>query len=69
MEGANPPRNMMVDILVTRYAPLVLPRPVNSVPGMNYLKYMPQFTREGDVTTEENLASFYRFAEISSHQK
>jgi hypothetical protein len=64
MAGANPPRNKMVEIMVARYAPLVLPQPMNALPTTDYLKHMPQFTREGDVTAEENLASFYRFAEI-----
>ena len=56
----------MAEILATRYAPLVLPQPMNSLPTMDYLKYLPQFTGEGDVTVEENLASFYRFAEIQA---
>jgi hypothetical protein len=37
---------------------------MNYLPAMEYLKYMPQFIGEGDVTAEEHLASFYRFAEI-----
>jgi ribonuclease HI len=64
MAGANPPRNRMAEILAARYAPLVLPQPMNALPATDYLKYMPQFTGEGDVTAEEHLASFYRFAEI-----
>jgi hypothetical protein len=36
MAGANPPRNIMV----TRYGPLVLPQPMNSLPARYYLKYM-----------------------------
>jgi hypothetical protein len=38
MEGANPPRNIMDAILATRYAPLVLPQPMNSLPAGDYLK-------------------------------
>jgi hypothetical protein len=64
MVDGNPPRNMMVEILAARYAPLVLPQPMNSLPSRDYLKYMPQFIGEGDVTTKEHLSSFYRFAEI-----
>jgi hypothetical protein len=66
MAGANPPRNMMAEILAARYAPLVLPQPMNALPATEYLKYMPQFTREGDMTAEEHLSSFYRFAEIQA---
>jgi hypothetical protein len=64
MAGANPPRSKMDEILAARYTPLVLPQPMNALPTTNYLKYMPQFTGEGDATAEEHLASFYRFAEI-----
>jgi hypothetical protein len=66
MAGANPPRNRMDEILVARYAPLVLPQPMNSLPAIDYLKYMPQFTGEGDVTVEEHLSSFYRFVKIQA---
>jgi hypothetical protein len=66
MEGDNPPRNMMDEILAARYASLVLPQPMNSLPDMDYLKCMPQFIGEGNVTVEEHLASFYRFAEIQA---
>jgi hypothetical protein len=64
MAVANPLRNMMVEILDAKYAPLVLPQPMNSLPAMDYLEYMPQFTGEGDMTTKDHIASFYRFAEI-----
>jgi hypothetical protein len=64
MEGVNPPRNIMVEILAARYAPLVLPQPMNVLPAINYLKYMPHFIGEGDVTADEHLSSFYRFAKI-----
>jgi hypothetical protein len=66
MAGANPPRNMMDEILAARYAPMVLPYPMNSLPTTYNVKCMPQFIREGDVTVEEHLASFYRFAEIQA---
>jgi hypothetical protein len=39
---------------------------MNALPATDYLKYMPQFTGEGDVTAEEHLSSFYRFAEIQA---
>jgi hypothetical protein len=64
MASVNPPRNMMVEILIVRYAPLVLPQPMNDLSDTDYLNYMPEFTREGDMTAKEHLASFYRFSEI-----
>jgi hypothetical protein len=46
MAGANPPRNRMDAIVAARYAPLVLPQPMNALPAGDYLKYMPKFTGE-----------------------
>jgi hypothetical protein len=66
MAGANPPRNRMAEILAARYAPMVLPQPMNALPTIDYLKYMPRFTGEGDVMVEEHLSSFYRFTEIQA---
>jgi hypothetical protein len=57
---------MMDEILAARYAPLFLPQPMNALPTTDYLKYMPQFTGEGDVTAKEHLSTFYRFAEIQA---
>jgi hypothetical protein len=63
MAGANPPLNRMDAIVATRYAPLVLPHPMNPLPAGDYLKYMPKFTGEGDITAEEHLAAFYSYAD------
>jgi hypothetical protein len=63
MEGANPPRNRMVTIVAARYAHLVLSHPMNSLPAVDYLKYMPKFTGEEDITVEEHLAAFYNYAD------
>jgi hypothetical protein len=63
MAGANPPLNRMDAIVVARYAPLVLPHPMNPLPAEDYLKYMPKFTGEGDITAEEHLVSFYSYAD------
>jgi hypothetical protein len=52
MAGDNPPKNKMTDIVATRYAPLVLTHPLNALPIGDYLNYMPNFTREKDITTE-----------------
>jgi hypothetical protein len=35
---------------------------MNPFPAGYYLKYMPKFTGEGDITTEEHLATFYSYA-------
>jgi hypothetical protein len=63
MAGANPPLNRMDAIVASRYAPLVLPHPMNPLPTGDYLKYMPKFTGEGDLTFEEHLAAFYSYAD------
>jgi hypothetical protein len=61
MAIANPPRNKMDTIVATRYAPLVLPQPMNALPTRDYLKYMTKFTREEDIIAEEHLATFYNY--------
>jgi hypothetical protein len=63
MAGANPPPNRMDAIFTARYAPLILPHPMNPLPPRDYLKYMPKFTGEGDITAEEHLAAFYSYAD------
>jgi hypothetical protein len=63
MAGANPPPNRMDAIVVARYDSLILPHPMNHLPVGDYLKYMPKFAREGDITAEENLATFYSYAD------
>jgi hypothetical protein len=63
MAGANIPRNRMDAIVVARYAPLILPQPMNALPVGDYLKYMPKFTGEEDITAEEHLATFYSYAD------
>jgi hypothetical protein len=62
MVGANIPRNRMDDIVAARYAPLILPHLVNALPVGEYLKYMPKFTGEEDITAEEHLAAIYSYA-------
>jgi len=63
MAGANPPSNRMDSIVVARYDPLVLPQPLNPLPTKDYLKYMPKFTREEDITVEEHLVAFYSYVD------
>jgi hypothetical protein len=62
MAGANPPKNRMDAIVAARYAHLVLPQPMNSLLARYYLKYMPKFTGEEDITAKEQLAAFYSYA-------
>jgi hypothetical protein len=50
-------------IVAARCAPLVLPQPMNVLPSGDYLKYMPNFTGEEDITVEEHLATFYSYAD------
>jgi hypothetical protein len=49
MAVVNPPANKMDAIVAARYAPLVLPQPLNALPPRDYLKYMPKFTGEENV--------------------
>jgi hypothetical protein len=35
---------------------------MNSLPVREYVKYMPKFTGEEDITAEEHLADFYSYA-------
>jgi hypothetical protein len=63
MAVVNPPENIMDAIVVAWYAPLMLPQPMNALPIGDYLKYMPKFTGEEDITAEEHLATFYSYAD------
>jgi hypothetical protein len=60
---APPPLTKMQQILAARYAPLILPNPVSTMPTEDYQKYMPKFTGEGDVSAEEHIEAFYSYAE------
>jgi hypothetical protein len=53
----------MEAIIAARYAPLVLPQLLNALPPEGYLKQLPKFTGEGDITAEEHLAAFYTFTD------
>ena len=60
---AQPPTRMEM-IVAARYAPLVLPQPLNPLPPGDYLKYFPKFTGKGKgLTAKEHLASFYSYAD------
>jgi hypothetical protein len=60
---APPPLTKMQQILVARYAPLILPNLVSAMLTRDYQKYMPKFTGEGDVSAEEHIEAFYSYAE------
>jgi hypothetical protein len=63
MAGVNPPMTTMEAIIAARYAPLVLPQPLNALPVDGYLKTLPKFTGEGDIAVEEHLEAFYSFTD------
>jgi hypothetical protein len=63
MAGENPPMTRMEAIIATRYDPLLLPHPLNSLLVDGYLKQLPKFTGGGDITVEEHLESFYSFTD------
>jgi hypothetical protein len=63
MEGENPTKTRMEAIIVVRYAPLIFPQHLNSLPADGYLKKFPKFTSEGDITAEEHLEAFYSFTD------
>jgi hypothetical protein len=58
---------MVVDrmdaIIVSRYAPLVFFVVLHALPATDYMKYLPRYNGEGDVTVEKHLVSFYNFAD------
>jgi hypothetical protein len=55
--------NRMDVIIAARYAPLVLPVGLHALPTTNYMKYLPRYNGEGEVTIEEHLVAFYRFVD------
>jgi hypothetical protein len=63
MAGDNLLRNRMDAIVAARYSPLVLPQPMNPLPVRDYLKYMPKFTGEKDITAKEHLSTFYSYVD------
>ena len=54
MEAQQPPLDMMDRMVAARYAPLVLPQPLNSLTRGYYQKYLPRFNWQGETTTEED---------------
>jgi hypothetical protein len=60
--GQVPPLRIFAKV-AARYAPLVLPVPLHDLPE-NYMKNLPKFTGEGDLTTAEHINFFDQFADI-----
>jgi hypothetical protein len=59
---ANMAADRMDEIVAARYAPLVLPQVMYTFPPNDYMRYLPRFNGDGSVSAEENLSSFYSFA-------
>ena len=53
MAAENQPIDMMDRMVAARYATLVLPHPLNALPGGDYHKYLPRFNGQGETTAEE----------------
>jgi hypothetical protein len=49
--------------VAARYAPLVFPIPLHDLPE-NYIKKLPKFTGEGDLTAVEHINFFDQFVDI-----
>jgi hypothetical protein len=61
-QGPAPPPRVFAKV-AARYAPLVLPVPLHDLPE-NYIKNLPKFTGEGDLTAAEHINFFDQFADI-----
>ena len=61
-QGQQPPPRVFTKV-AARYAPLVLPVPLHDLPE-NYMKNLPRFTGEGDLTEAEHINFFDQFTEI-----
>ena len=63
MAAQQPPLDMMDRMVAARYAPLVLPQPLNALPGGDFQKYFPRFNGQGETTGEEHWDSFLSYAD------
>ena len=54
---------MMDRMVAYRYAPLVLPEPLNALPGGDYQKYLSRFNGQGETTAEEHWDAFLCYVE------
>ena len=55
--------DMMDRMVATRYAPLVLHQPLNSLPGGDYHKYLPMLNGQSETTIEEHWDAFLSYAD------
>ena len=55
--------DMLDRMVASRYAPLVLPQPLNSLPRGDYQKYLPRFNGQGETTAEEHWNAFLNYAD------
>ena len=53
----------MDQMVASRYAPLVLPQPLNALPGGDYQKYIPRFNGHGDTTAAEHWDAFLIYSD------
>jgi hypothetical protein len=58
-----PPTHRLFAKVATRYAPLVLLVPLHGL-SKKYMKNIPKFIREGDLTTFEHINLFDQFVDI-----
>ena len=63
MAAQNQPVYMMDRMVAARYAPLVLPQPLNALPVGDYQKYLPRFNGKGEITTEEHWEAFLSYVD------
>jgi hypothetical protein len=61
-QGQPPPPRIFSKV-AARYAPLVLPSVLHDFPE-NYMKNLPKFMGEGDLTATEHIAFFDQFVDI-----
>ena len=61
--AAHQPLDMMDRMVAARYAPLVLPQPLNSLPRWDYQKYLPRFNGQGETIAEEHWDAFLSYAD------
>ena len=52
-----PPQSRIFSKVASKYAPLALPVVLHDLPK-NYMKILPKFMGEGDLTTTEHIAFF-----------
>ena len=50
-------------MVAARYAPLVLPQPLNALPSGDYQNYLPRFNGQGETTAEEHWDAFLSYAD------